>query len=78
MKNNKTALVVGANGVIGSNLIAYLEELGDWNITGLSRRGGQNTSKTNYICVDLLNADDCKIKLLPLTDVTHIFYAASG
>lgn len=76
MKNNNTALVVGANGVIGSNLIAYLEELEGWNIIGLSRRGGQNTDQTVYISVDLLNAEDCKIKLLPLTTVTHIFYAA--
>jgi nucleoside-diphosphate-sugar epimerase len=76
MENNKTALVAGANGVIGSNLIAYLEELGDWNIIGLSRRGGKNTNKTTYIAVDLLNEDDCKKKLLPLAKVTHIFYAA--
>jgi len=76
MKNKKTALVVGANGVIGSNLIAYLEQLEDWDIIGLSRRGGQNTSKTVYVSVDLLDADDCKNKLLPLTNVTHIYYAA--
>ena len=76
MRNNKTALVVGANGVIGSNLITYLEELQDWNIIGLSRRGGKNTSKTTYISVDLLDADDCKNKLLTLGNVTHIYYAA--
>jgi nucleoside-diphosphate-sugar epimerase len=76
MENNKTALVAGANGVIGSNLIAYLEELGDWNIIGLSRRGGKNTNKTTYIAVDLLDEADCNNKLLPLKAVTHIFYAA--
>ncbi len=76
MKNKKTALVVGAKGVIGSNLIAYLEELPDWNVIGLSRRNGENTSKTRYISVDLLNVDDCKKKLNHLTDITHIFYTA--
>jgi nucleoside-diphosphate-sugar epimerase len=76
MENKKTALVVGANGVIGSNLIAYLEELGDWDIIGLSRRGGQNTGKKFYISVDLLDADDCRNKLMSLTKVTHIYYAA--
>ena len=76
MKNNRTALVVGANGVIGSNLITHLEELGDWNIVGLSRRGGQNTGKTNYISVDLLDEEDCKNKLVSLKEITHIFYAA--
>lgn len=76
MKINNTALVVGANGVIGSNLITHLEELGNWNITGLSRRGGTNTAKTRYISVDLLDKADCQDKLLSLTDVTHVFYAA--
>jgi nucleoside-diphosphate-sugar epimerase len=76
MTNNKTAIVVGANGVIGTNLITYLEGLNDWNIVGLSRRGGQNTSKTTYISVDLLNEEDCRKKLTPLNNITHIFYAA--
>jgi nucleoside-diphosphate-sugar epimerase len=76
MKNKNTALVVGANGVIGSKLIAYLEELDEWNIIGLSRRGGSNTAKTQYLPVDLLNAEDCKKRLKALTDVTHIFYTA--
>lgn len=74
--NNNTALVVGANGVIGSNLISYLEELGNWSIIGLSRRGGESTAKTQYLSVDLLDADDCNYKLKSLTRVTHIFYAA--
>ncbi|GGH08791.1 SDR family oxidoreductase [Pedobacter zeae] len=76
MNNNKTALVVGANGVIGSNLISHLECLGDWHIIGLSRRGGRDTDKTRYISVDLLNAEESAKKLAPLTEVTHVFYAA--
>lgn len=76
MKRNNTALVVGANGVIGSNLITHLEELGNWDIIGLSRRGGTNTVKTNYIAVDLLDMADCQHKLHALVNVTHVFYAA--
>jgi nucleoside-diphosphate-sugar epimerase len=77
MKNIKnTALVVGANGVIGSNLIAHLETLKDWNIIGLSRRGGESTNKTQYVAVDLLDADHCHERLKHLAEVTHIFYAA--
>lgn len=76
MITKNTALVVGANGVIGSNLIKHLEQLGNWKIIGLSRRGGTNTEKTQYLSIDLLNKDDCKIKLQSITDVTHIFYAA--
>jgi len=76
MKIKNTALVVGANGVIGSNLIACLEELDNWNIIGISRRGGKNTTKTQYIAVDLLDITDCENKLKALVNVTHIFYAA--
>lgn len=76
MKNKNTALVVGANGVIGSNLIAHLEELGNWEIIGLSRRGGNDTDKTRYLSVDLLDVKDCENKLSSLVKVSHIFYAA--
>jgi nucleoside-diphosphate-sugar epimerase len=73
---NKTALVVGAQGVIGRNLISHLETLDDWNVIGLSRRGGESSSRTRYIAVDLLDQADAREKLRELTSVTHIFYAA--
>ncbi len=72
----KTALIVGAQGVIGGNLARYLETLEDWSVIGLSRRGGPSTEKIRHISVDLLDPQDCARKLSNLTDVTHIFYAA--
>ncbi len=72
----KTALVVGANGVIGRNLIEYLEQLSDWDIIGVSRRGGESNERVRYVAVDLLNESDTSEKLSSLTEVTHIFYAA--
>jgi nucleoside-diphosphate-sugar epimerase len=72
----KVALVVGAKGVIGGNLIDHLIELGDWDIIGLSRRGGATTDRLRHISVDLLDNDDVTQKLAGLSDVTHIFYAA--
>ncbi|MGN7787338.1 SDR family oxidoreductase [Niabella sp. 22666] len=71
-----TALVVGANGVIGTNLINHLQSLGTWNIIGLSRRGGTNSEVLSYISVDLLDQDDCIAKLGALSGITHIFYTA--
>jgi nucleoside-diphosphate-sugar epimerase len=71
-----TALVVGANGVIGTNLIQYLATLDTWNIIGLSRKGGEDTARIRHIAVDLLDATQCSEQLAALTDVTHIFYAA--
>lgn len=72
----KTALVVGANGVIGCNLIDHLLTLDDWHIVGVSRRGGVSTDRITYISVDLLDQQDAQSKLASLTGVTHIFYAA--
>ncbi|WP_183576760.1 SDR family oxidoreductase [Mucilaginibacter sp. X5P1] len=72
----KTALVVGANGVIATNLINHLLELDDWNVIGLSRRGGKDTEKLKYLAVDLLDAKQTIDKLSGLKEVTHVFYAA--
>ncbi|MBO0780192.1 MAG: SDR family oxidoreductase [Ktedonobacteraceae bacterium] len=72
----KVALVVGAQGVIGRNLVNYLATLDDWEIIGLSRRGGEPADRVRYVAVDLLDRDDCLEKLSGLAEVTHIFYAA--
>ena len=71
-----TALIVGANGVISTNLIEHLSSLGNWDIIGLSRRGGTDHGPVRYLAVDLLDLTDTVNKLSPLTTVTHIFYAA--
>lgn len=73
---DKVALVVGAQGVIGRNLIEHLATLDDWRIVGLSRRGGESTERIRHIAVDLLDAADTRIKLSALGNVTHVFYAA--
>ncbi|AHK33845.1 Uncharacterized protein Pd630_LPD06660 [Rhodococcus opacus PD630] len=70
------AVVVGARGVIGGNLIDHLEATGEWEIIGLSRRGGPGTDRVRHIAVDLLDERDAADKLGELRDVTHIFYAA--
>lgn len=72
----KTAVVVGANGVIGGNLVEHLQRTGDWNIIGLSRSGGIDSERVRHIAVDLLDGDETRRRLSHLTDVTHIFYAA--
>jgi nucleoside-diphosphate-sugar epimerase len=76
MTTNKVALVAGANGVIGRNLIDHLVHLGGWEVVGLSRRGGKDAGPVRHVSVDLLDSADSKEKLGGLTDVTHIFYAA--
>ncbi|MDR9852475.1 SDR family oxidoreductase [Paenibacillus sp. VCA1] len=75
-QERKVALVVGANGVIGRNLIDYLKTLPDWDIIGVSRRGGENTDRVRYVAADLLDPEDTRKKLGGLSEVTHLFYAA--
>ncbi|MET3901217.1 nucleoside-diphosphate-sugar epimerase [Devosia sp. UYZn731] len=72
----RTALVVGANGVIGGNLIDHLLTLEDWDIVGLSRRGGISNERLRYVAVDLLDREATNRALADLSEVTHIFYAA--
>lgn len=76
MEERKVALVVGAQGVIGSNLVRYLEELGDWDIVGISRRALPPAGKVRHISLDLLDAGATQRGLRELSDVTHIFYTA--
>ncbi|WP_437968702.1 SDR family oxidoreductase [Sorangium sp. So ce260] len=73
---NKVALVVGAQGIIGRNLIEHLAALGEWDVIGLSRRGGEPAGRVRHVVVDLLDREDCRRKLGGLAEVTHIFYAA--
>ena len=76
MAKRRVAVVVGARGVIGGNLIDHLEATGEWDVVGLSRRGGPGTDRVRHIAVDLLDERDAADKLGELRDVTHIFYAA--
>jgi len=73
---SKVALVVGAQGVIGRNLVDHLASLDDWQVIGLSRRGGTSSERVSHVAVDLLDPDDAQRKLAPLAQVTHVFYAA--
>lgn len=72
----KVALVVGARGVIGSSLVEHLAGLDDWEVIGLSRRGGVDSGRVRHVVVDLLDRASVEAALAPLTEVTHVFYAA--
>jgi nucleoside-diphosphate-sugar epimerase len=74
--DRKVALVVGAQGVIGRNLVGHLATLEDWEVIGLSRRGGEDAGRVRHVAVDLLDRDDARARLGSLREVTHLFYAA--
>ncbi|MBV8931946.1 MAG: SDR family oxidoreductase [Kutzneria sp.] len=74
--HHKAALVVGAHGIIGGHIVDRLTELGDWEVIGVSRRGGKPKGNLRHVSVDLLDPDACRSALGGLDQVTHIFYAA--
>lgn len=74
--SENVALVIGARGVIGGNLVAHLEGLEGWRAIGVSRRGGEATAKVRHLAVDLLDADATRRAFADLSEVTHVFYAA--
>lgn len=76
MSTRKTALVIGAHGVIGSTLVDHLAALGEWDVIGVSRRGGADRPGVRHVAVDLLDAGATTAALAGLSEVTHVFYAA--
>lgn len=72
----KTALVVGALGVIGRNLTEYLSQQLDWNVIGLSRRLPDFESRARHVSVDLLKDANTAAQAKEWKHVTHVFYAA--
>ena len=73
---NRKALIAGATGVVGRNLLKHLLAIKGWEIVTVSRRTPDVAGAYTHICVDLANAAECKAKLGHLKDVTHIFFGA--
>ncbi len=67
----KTAVVVGALGVIGRYIVDRLAREPDWQVVGLSRRKGEDRERVRYLSVDLLKPFEADFG-----GVTHVFYAA--
>ncbi len=70
----KKAVVVGARGTTGRNVLAALEAAGDWDVVGLSRNAPDFETGATFIGVDLEDSADAEAKLGNLTDATHLFY----
>ncbi|MCS6879063.1 MAG: NAD-dependent epimerase/dehydratase family protein, partial [Geminicoccaceae bacterium] len=73
---SKTAVVVGGMGVIGRNLLLWLERNTDWKLVGLARRRPDFPTRARFISVDLLDRAQAKERLAELEDVNYVFYAA--
>ena len=72
----RSAVVIGAQGVIGRYIVDKLSSLPDWRVVGLSRRRGEDAPRVRHLSVDLLDPADAAAKLASLSDTTHVFFAA--
>lgn len=74
-QTHNVALVAGATGIVGSQLVTALRQQ-DWQVIGLTRQPATSTHDIPFIHVDLLDAQQSAQALAPLNQVTHIFYSA--
>ncbi|QCP62125.1 SDR family oxidoreductase [Pantoea sp. SO10] len=74
-QTHHVALVAGATGIVGSELVKTLRQQ-DWQVIGLTRQPAISTHDIPFIHVDLLDAQHSAQALAPLNQVTHIFYSA--
>ena len=72
---DKRALVVGATGVSGRNLVQHLLGRCDWQVTGLSRGASAGTSGAAHIAVDISDAAATRDRFADLAP-THLFFCA--
>jgi nucleoside-diphosphate-sugar epimerase len=70
------ALVTGAHGIVGLNLVQELAQRGDWKVTATGRRGSLPVPDVEYIAADLTDADALRLALAGCSDITHLFFAA--
>lgn len=72
----KTALIAGANGIIGRNLTTYLAQSDEWNVIATSRSLLNVHTSAKYVSLDLNDPEAIVQNKETLQNVTHVFYAA--
>ncbi len=75
-KGKRKALIVGASGMVGSNLYARLCKDADWDVVTMSRRPVPQGSTHPHLSTNLLDAAACRNAAASLKEVTHIFFCA--
>ena len=70
------ALVTGAHGIVGLNLVQELAERSDWKVTATGRRDSLPVPNVEYIAADLTNADGLRQAFAACGGITHLFFGA--
>jgi len=76
MGGEKTALVLGAMGIIGRNVVEHLNEAGGWRVKAVSRRPLNYEADVEHRSIDLLDPDALAAAAPWFADVDRIFFAA--
>jgi nucleoside-diphosphate-sugar epimerase len=72
----RTALIAGATGVAGRNLLQRLASDEGWDVIAVSRREPNVTGRYTHVPANLLDRADTQAKLGTTLGITHVFYAA--
>jgi nucleoside-diphosphate-sugar epimerase len=72
---NKRALIIGATGIVGRNLVEHLHRVGGWDITGLSRGRTAPPEGMTALTADLTSASSVT-DALKGQQFTHVFFTA--
>jgi nucleoside-diphosphate-sugar epimerase len=72
----QTALVVGGNGIIGRNMVSYLESTGNWDVIVTSHSPLGYESEATFVALDLTKSDAVEAERDRLQQVSHVFFAA--
>src|SRR5215472_16268668 len=76
MPDRKKALIAGATGVAGRNLLRHLLSLDDWDVIAVSRRKPDVEGRYEHVAVDLLDRAQTFEALKRPRGVTHVFFSA--
>ncbi|MDB5154705.1 MAG: NAD-dependent epimerase/dehydratase [Mucilaginibacter sp.] len=72
----KTALITGGNGIIGRNMVHYLESTDNWNIIVTSHSPLGYKGSFEYLQMDLTQTGSVEANYGKLKNITHVFFAA--
>jgi len=70
-----TVLIAGASGLVGRAALQHFAALPGWRAIGVSRRDS-GVPGAEHLAVDLFDAEACREAFAPLSEVTHVVYAA--
>jgi nucleoside-diphosphate-sugar epimerase len=71
----KSAVVLGSNGIVGSNMLALLENTTDWRLHGIARSHTVESERVHRIAVDLLDVKSSS-RIAAIGEVDYVFFAA--